>query len=79
MLYIPKIDDNLKILTDNEFKGSAVINLSWCFKSKWEKLYSKLKEEQNLWKVVESLFIFLTAPDELHKYDEMMQESSSDN
>ena len=78
-MFIPKIDDNLKIWTDNEVKGSAVINFSWCFKSKREKLYSKLKEEQNLWKVVESLFIFLTTPDELHKYDEMMQESSSDN
>ena len=39
MLYIPKIDDYLKILTDDGVKD---------FKSAREKLYSKLNEEQNL-------------------------------
>ena len=33
MLYIPKIDDYLKILTDEEVKGFVVINFSECFKS----------------------------------------------
>ena len=33
MLYIPKIDDYLKILTDDEVKDSVAINLSEYFKS----------------------------------------------
>ena len=33
MLYIPKIDDYLKILTDEEVKDFVVINLSECLKS----------------------------------------------
>ena len=33
MLYIPKIDDNLKILTDEEVKHIVVINFSEYFKS----------------------------------------------
>ena len=44
-----------------------------------EKLYSKLCEEENIRKVAESLYIFLTTPDEVEKYVEMMQSSSSDN
>ena len=41
-------------------------------KSKREKLYSKLSEEQNLRKVAESLYVFLTMPDEVEKCIEMM-------
>ena len=48
MLYIPKIGDNLKILTDDEVKEILVINFDEYFKSSREKLYSKLSEEQNL-------------------------------
>ena len=44
-----------------------------------KKLYSKLSEEQNLKKVAELLYIFLTTLDEVEKYDEVMQSSSSDN
>ena len=40
MLYIPKIDDYLKILTDEEVKGFVAINFSEYFKS--------LREEKNL-------------------------------
>ena len=59
MLYIPKIDDNFKILTDDEVKDFAPINFSKHFKS--------IKEEQNLTKVAKSLYIFLTTYDEVEK------------
>ena len=42
MLYIPNIDDYLKILTDNEVKDFEAIYFSEYFKSAREKLYSKL-------------------------------------
>ena len=38
MLYIPKIDEYLKLLTDEEVKDLVVINLSEYFKSTKEKL-----------------------------------------
>ena len=75
MLYIPEIDDYLNICTDNEVKDFVVINFGEYFKSSKEKLCSKLTEEQNLRKVAESLYIFLTTPDEIGKYIEMMQAS----
>ena len=39
---------------------------------------SKLSEEQNLRKVDESLYIFLTTLDEVEKYIEIMQSNSFD-
>ena len=77
MLYIPKIDNYLKILTNDEVKDFVVIDLGEYFKSKKEKLCSKLNAKQNLKKIVESFRIFITTPDK--KYFEMMQSSSSDN
>ena len=71
MLYIPKINDYLKNLTDENLKDFVVINFSEYFKS--------IREEQNLRKVAKSLYIFLTTPDEVEKYIEIMQSSSSDN
>ena len=59
MLYIPKIDDYLEVLTDGEVKDIVFINFSEYFKS--------IREEQNLKKVTESLYIFLTTP-EVEKY-----------
>ena len=56
MLSIPKIDDYLKILTDEEVKDFVAINFSEYFKS--------TEEEQNLRKVAKSLY-FLTTPDEV--------------
>ena len=44
ILYLPKIGDYLKILTDNEVKDIAVIHFGEYFKSTNEKLYSKLYE-----------------------------------
>ena len=76
MLYIPKIDDNLKILTYKEAKDFVAIDFSQYFKSTKEKLYSKLNEEQNLRKVAKLLYMFLTTPDEVEKY---VQSNSSDN
>ena len=78
MLYIPKINIYLKILPDDEVKDFAVINFSEYFKSTREKLYSKLSEKQNLRKVTESFYVFLTTPDEVEKYANIMQSNSSD-
>ena len=68
MLYIPKIDDYLNILTDDDVKDFVAINFSEDFKSTKEKLYSELNEEQNLRNVAKSLYIFLSTPDEVEKY-----------
>ena len=68
MLYIPKIDDCLKILTDDKAKDFVVINFSEYFKS--------IREEQNLRKFGKSSYLFLTAPDEVERY---VQSNSSDN
>ena len=54
MLYIPKIDEYLEILTDEEVKDFAVINFS-----------ESIKEERNLRKVAKSLYLFLATPDEV--------------
>ena len=56
MLYIPKIDGCLKILTDEEVKDFVAINFSEYFKS--------IREEQTLRKFGKSLYVFLTTPDE---------------
>ena len=73
MLYIPKIGDYLKILTDDEVKDFVDINFSGYFKSTREKLYSK----QNLRKIAELLYILLTTPDELEKYANMIKSNFS--
>ena len=49
MVHIPKIDDYLEILTDEEVKDFVAINFS----------------EQNLGKFAKSLYFFLTTPDEV--------------
>ena len=67
-MYIPKIDDYLKVLTVEEVKDFVAISFSEYFKS--------VREEQNLRKVAKSRYIFLTTPDEKKKY---MQSNSSDN
>ena len=54
MLYIPKIDEYLEILTDEEVKHLAVINFS-----------ESIKEERNLRKVAKSLYLFLATPDKV--------------
>ena len=79
MLHIPKIGDYLKIVTDEEVKDFLAISFSKYLKSTRKKLYSKLSEEQNLRKVAELLYIFLTTPDEAEKYAAIMQSDSSDN
>ena len=60
MLYIPKIDDYLKILTYEEVKDFFAINFIEYFKS--------INEEQNFRKAAKSLYIFLTKPDEVEKH-----------
>ena len=65
-------------MTDEEVKDFVAINFSEYFKSTREKLYCKLSEEQNLRKIAEWLYIFLTTPDEVEKYAKILQSSSSD-
>ena len=74
-----KIDDYLKILSDDEMKDFVAIYFSEYFKYVREKLYSKLSEEQNLRKFFESPYIILTTPDKVEKHIETMQSNSSDN
>ena len=45
MMYIPKIDEYLEILTDKEVKDFVAINFSEYFKSTKEKIYSKLSKK----------------------------------
>ena len=52
MLYIPKIVDYLKILTDDQVKPFVAIDFSEYFKSTRKKLYSKLIENKILEKVL---------------------------
>ena len=75
-MYIPKIYNYLKILSDEEVKDFVAINFNEYFKPTTEKMYSKLNKEQNLRKVAKLLYIFLTTPDEVEKY---VQSNSSDN
>ena len=58
-------------------KDFVVISFSEYYKSAREKLHSKLNEEQNLSEVVESLYLLLTAPDEVDKFAKIMQSDSS--
>ena len=58
-----KIDDYLKILSNDEMKDFVAIYFSEYFKYVREKLYFKLSEEQNLRKVVETPYFILTTPD----------------
>ena len=60
MLYIPKTDDNLKIVTNEQVKDFVGINFSEYFKS--------IRQEENIIKVAKSCCIFLRTPDELKKY-----------
>ena len=68
MLYIPKTDDYLEILINEEVKDFVAINFRECFKS--------VREEQNIRKVAKLFYIFLTTSDVVQKY---AQSSSSDN
>ena len=79
MLYIPKIFDYLKILTDEEVKDFAAINFSVYYKSTRKNcILNKciLSEKQNLRKTAELLYIFLTIPNQVEKYAEIMQSNS---
>ena len=78
MLYIPKIHDYLKTLTDGEIKDFVAIKFNEYFKNPREKLYCKLIAEQNPRKIAKSFYSFLATPDEVEKYIEIMQLYSSD-
>ena len=68
MLYIPKIDDYLKILTDKEVENFITINFSEYFKS--------TRKYQSIRKVAKLLYIFLTTTDKVEEY---VQSNSTDN
>ena len=68
MLHIRKIDDYLKILTDEEMIDFGAINFSEYFES--------IREEQNLRKDAKYLS---NNTDEVEKYVEIMQSNSLDN
>ena len=71
MLCIPKIDDYLKILPDDEVKDFVVINFSEYFKSTREKFCFKLSGGQNLRIVAESLNLMQSKPSDncVHRYN----------
>ena len=59
MVYIPKIDDNLEILTDEEVKYFVVKNFN-----------ETIRKEENLRKAAKSLYIFVTTIDNwVHRYN----------
>ena len=66
-------------MSADKVKELVVISFGNYCKSTREKLYSKLSGEQSLQKVAKAVYIFLTVPDEVEKYVEMMQSSFSDN
>ena len=68
-----QIDIYLKTLTDDEMKDFVDTSFSEYFNVQENKLYSKPNKEQNLRKVATA------TPDEVEKYDKMMQLSSSNN
>ena len=78
MLYIPKIGDYIKILTDGEMNDSVAINFNVYFKSTREKCYSKLNEKQ-IHRKVANRFISFATLGEAEKYAKMIQLDSSDN
>ena len=67
-MHNPKIDDYLKILTDEQIKDFVAINFSEYFKS--------TRKEQNPRKVTKLLYIFPVTPEEVEKY---VQSNSSDD
>ena len=58
MLYIPRIDDYLKILTGEKEKNFAAINFIEYLNVTKEKLNYELNEYHSLTKVAKSLYIF---------------------
>ena len=71
MLYIPKIADYLKILTDEEVKNYWVHKFSEYFTS-LRKFYSKLSKEKNLRIIAELFYSFLTTLDKVGKFVEII-------
>ena len=79
MLYIPKICVYLKVLNSDEVKDLVALNFGEYFKSEREKLYSKLREEQNIRNVTELLYVFPTTLYDVEKFVKMMQSSFFSN
>lgn len=58
MLYIPEIADQLKTLTDEKQERFLIINFAKYFKSTRKKLYSNLREEKILEKLLNHFIVF---------------------
>ena len=71
-MHIPRIDDYLRILTDDEVKDIVAKHFSEYFKSAQGELYSKLNEEKILRKVAKSLCTFLRTPVEVEKCNQIL-------
>ena len=69
MLYIPKIDDYFKILTDEEVKDFVAIHFSEYFKS--------IREKKLFRNVAKYFHIFLTTPDVVEKYGQSSHSSNN--
>ena len=68
MLFIPRTDDYLGRLTDEEVKDFVATNFREYFKA--------IRKGKYLRKSAKSIYIFLTAPDKVEKY---VQSNSYDN
>ena len=75
-MYTLKIDDYLKFLSDEEVKDFVAIILVNILNLQKKKCIFKVSIKQNFQKVAESLYIFLTTPDDVVQY---MQPNSSNN
>ena len=74
MLYMPKIADNPKIMTDEEVKDFVMINFGEYWKSAREAFILNQAKEKIFKKLLNS-FMFLTTPDEVKRYVELIEKS----
>lgn len=68
MFYIPKVTEYLDILTDEKIKHFVVIDFDVRFKYRRKEQHSELNKNTN----IESFYTFLTVPDEVEKYNELI-------
>ena len=74
MLYIPKIENYLETLTEENVEDLMDRIFGEYFESRKEDLYSKVDKEtrKNLRKVAEVFYTFLRTSDKMEKFDELL-------
>ena len=72
MFYIPRVTEYLDILTDEKVKHFVVIDFDKRFKYRRKEQHSKLNKNINIRTVAESFYTFLKVPDEVEKYNELI-------